>query len=470
MICARLWYNFSMITAVHYISMAATLAVVSLAGIWSARFVKSTADFSVGGRQMGALLIASSLAGSFIGGTSTVGTAQLAFRQGISAAWFTLGGGLACLVMAAFLAGRLKERSVDTVPQFLAGAYTDAVRPWVALYTSLGMFIQIAAQCLSAVPIISSLLPVSPQQAAVFFTFILTTYVVFGGFWGSSITGVLKLALLCAVLSLAGLLSFKLAGGYRGLAQAALEPGWFSLWSQSPQAELAKGFSVIVGFISTQTYLQPVFAAKDRAAAQNGLLWAGVLMPLLGLACVSVGMWMRAAHPDINPASALPVFIVSYLKPWVGGVALATLLVSLFLSGAALCLGTGTILAQDVYGRLRPQASDREMLLVSRSMVLLVGAASLAFVLINMHTMILKWAFLSMTLRGVTVFFPLMGAVFFPGRLSPRAGLAAVTVPPLVSLLWAFGVPGAVDPLYIGLLLSLLTLFIFSLPNPLRKT
>jgi len=170
-----------MITHTHYLSAIIIILIISLTGVYSARHVRTPADFSVGGRQLSSTLVGSFLIGAFIGGTSTVGTAQMAYQYGISAVWFTLGGGLACLVMGLFLARPLREREVDTVSQFLAGVYGDQVRPWVALYTSVAIFIQIAAQTLAAIPLIAGVLPVSPPWAAVIFTFMLTAYVVFGG-------------------------------------------------------------------------------------------------------------------------------------------------------------------------------------------------------------------------------------------------------------------------------------------------
>jgi len=403
---------------------------------------------------MGPALVGGSLIGSFVGGTSTIGTAQMAYQYGISAVWFTLGAGLACLVLGLFLVRPLREREVDTVPQFLAGTYGDNVRPWVALYTSAGMFIQIAAQSLAAIPLLTNLFPLSPQWAAVIFTIVLITYVVFGGFWGASLVGILKLVLIYGTLCTAGLLAFKLLGGVPGARLALPAVPWFSMFPRGLGKELASGFSVVVGFISTQTYLQPVFAGKDARSARRGVFLAGLLIPLAGLASAVIGLTMRVARPGINPGDALPLFLVSYLNPWLGGAALATLLISLVLTGAALCLGVGTILAQDIYVRYRPRAGDGEMLLSSRLLVLLVGVLSLVFVLFNLNTLILQWAFLSMALRGVTVFAPLMGSIFAPGYLKPAAGLIAIVAAPLLALAWAFLFPNAIDPLYLGMGLS----------------
>ena len=91
-------------------------------------------------------------------------------------------------------------------------------------------------------------------------------------------------------------------------------------------------------------------------------------------------------------------------------------------------------------------------------MVLAVGAGSLLFVLLNLKTMILDWAFLSMALRGVTVFAPLVGAVFASGWIKPEAGVRAVVFAPLLAMLWVFFLPEAGDPVFVGMGLSTLIL------------
>ena len=70
-------------------------------GLWTARFVRHSADFFVAGRSLGPGLILSSMLAANIGAGSTVGVAGLAYRDGISAWWWVGAAGLASLVFAA---------------------------------------------------------------------------------------------------------------------------------------------------------------------------------------------------------------------------------------------------------------------------------------------------------------------------------------------------------------------------------
>ena len=62
--------------------------------------IYSGTKFKAGASKNGSAITAGIIMGTLVGGSSTVGTAQLAYNYGMSAWWFTLGGGIACLVLA----------------------------------------------------------------------------------------------------------------------------------------------------------------------------------------------------------------------------------------------------------------------------------------------------------------------------------------------------------------------------------
>ena len=115
------------LTTSHFIGMAAALILVFGIGLISSRQVHNSADFTVSGRRAGPFLVMGALLGTLVGGSCTIGTAQLAFLYGFSAWWFTLGGGIACLFMALFLVRPMRQAGLETVPQFWD--YTSALPP-----------------------------------------------------------------------------------------------------------------------------------------------------------------------------------------------------------------------------------------------------------------------------------------------------------------------------------------------------
>ena len=63
----------------------------------------------------GSPIIAGIIMGTLVGGSSTVGTAQLAYTYGLSAWWFTLGGGLGCLILGLIYVKPLRAQASPTL-------------------------------------------------------------------------------------------------------------------------------------------------------------------------------------------------------------------------------------------------------------------------------------------------------------------------------------------------------------------
>jgi SSS family solute:Na+ symporter len=128
------------------------------------------------------------------------------------------------------------------------------------------------------------------------------------------------------------------------------------------------------------------------------------------------------------------------------------------------------MLTKDIYKRfIRSQASDHEVLKVQRALIFVVSVICIFFVTGNLKSMILSWSFLSQGLRGCTIIFPLLGAAFFPRYVTPLAGLVAALIGPLVDLIWHFAFPQGLDPLYAGLIASLLAIVLISMFSKPKK-
>lgn len=445
------------LTSIHLTSLIVTLLVVVLIGIYSGRKVKSATDFSVGGRKAGSFLVAATIMGTLVGGASTIGTAQLAFEYGLSAWWFTLGAGMGCLLLA-FLARPLREGCYETVPELLAGVYGGQAQTAASVFSSIGTFLNLVGQLLAAVALLTSMLGISPWQAALVAAVLIIFYVVFGGVWGASLVGLTKLILLYSIAIIAGVQAYGLSGGWQQLQNSLPAFPWFSLFGRGFTADLAAGFALIVGVLSTQTYIQAVFSGRDAGASRRGALLAAFLIPPAGIPGILIGLHMRLNFSALPPGQAFPAFVLTYLPPWLGGIALATLLIVVVGTGAGLALGISTMLTRDIYSYFSGNSEGGKNLLVLRLLIIGVTLASLGVVLSgNVGSIILEWSYLSMGLRGATICLPLIAALFCPHRISPGAGKLAIILGPATVIAWEVG-GGTVDPLYPGLAVSLVTL------------
>jgi len=449
------------LTAAHVVGIIITLMGITMVGIYSGRNIKSSADFAVGGRRAGAPIVAGTIMGTLVGGASTIGTAQLAFVYGFSAWWFNLGAGVGCLILALIFAKPLYNTNKHTVPQMLVEEFGPVAGPISSLFASLGIFLSVVAQVLSAVALLRAMLNISPLTAAIASVILMAAYVVFGGVWGTGLVGIAKLLLIYVSMLVGGVIVFFGGGGLAGYKAGFPAFPYFSLFGRGFWIDFAAGFSLIIGVLSTQTYIQAVISGRSLKDARAGALISAVVIPPIGVAGTFIGLYMRMHFPDINPALAFPYFVLKTLNPWFGGIVLAALLIATVGGGAGLALGISTIFANDIYGRyLNKEADDASRLKFTRLMIIFVLALTLVFIAGNIKSMILNWNFMSMGLRGAGIFIPLCAALFFKGRVNKNFAVVSMVMGPLSMLLGKNLLPSNIDPLFLGLAVNFIIILI----------
>ena len=92
------------------ISLAVTLAAIVALAVRTGAKTKKNKD-----KGSNAAIVAGVIIGTLVGGSSTVGTAQLAYTYGMSAWWFTLGAGISCLVLGLVYTVPLRRNGERTV-------------------------------------------------------------------------------------------------------------------------------------------------------------------------------------------------------------------------------------------------------------------------------------------------------------------------------------------------------------------
>jgi SSS family solute:Na+ symporter len=173
-----------------------------------------------------------------------------------------------------------------------------------------------------------------------------------------------------------------------------------------------------------------------------------------------IGMFMHVNHPGINSIDALPLYLSLYLPDWLGGIGLASLLLSALGSIAGLSLGIGTMISRDVIAKLWKSATSVNLLWASRFSVLMATLAAIVFVFFHLNSSVLEWNYLSMALRGSGVFLPLTFCVFFPQRVRASMGVAAMGAGIFAAVMWKYISPWQINSLFPALLYNLIFLLI----------
>ena len=414
----------------------------------------------------GSPIVAGIIMGTLVGGSSTVGTAQLAYSYGMSAWWFTLGGGLACLVLALLFVVPWRKSGCMTLIAIIGKEFGPAADLSASLLSSVGTFINILSQLISGTAVIAVVAPSLGLVPALLITAgFMALYAIFGGTQGAGAVGILKLALLYVSMLGCGAMVLHLCGGARGfLGTVAAIPNpegirFGSLFARGVGKDGGAGLSLVLGVLTTQTYAQAVMSAKSDAAARRGALLSAVLVPPIGAGGILVGLFMRAHFPGIAAKTALTLFATTYLPPVLSGLLLGTLFIAVVGTGAGLAMGISTVLRRDIFQRFSDRMTDaKNNLILSRFIILLILALGVALSAGPLGDTILSFAFMSMGMRGAVVFVPMLCALWLPGKVNRSWAMAGIVLGPVTVLLFGtlIKLPGAPDPLFFGVGASLL--------------
>ena len=439
--------------------LAAVLGIALLAVFTGTRRKSASAS-------NGTAIVAGIIMGTLVGGSATVGTAQLAYHYGMSAWWFTLGGGLACLVLALGFIGPWRRSGSQTLIGILAMEFGPGAGLAASLLSSVGTFINVISQLIAGTAVIAVAAPSLGLVPALLITAaFMALYVVFGGTHGAGVVGILKLGLLYLSMIGCGVMVLVLSGGVSGFLQtvngidnpAAIR--FSSLFARGIGKDGGAALSLILGVLTTQTYAQAVLSAKSDAAARRGTLISAVLIPPIGAGGILVGLFMRAHHPGIAAKTALTAFATGYLPPVLSGILLGTLFIAVVGTGAGLVMGISTIIRRDILARFFDKAAeDKAGSLIGKGIIVLTLLLGVILSSGSLGDTILNFAFMSMGLRGAVVFVPMLCALWAPGKVNRKCAMGAIIAGPVVVLLCGtlFTLPGGIDPLFAGVTAALI--------------
>ena len=351
-------------------------------GIFSRKTARDANGFFVASRRSSTPWIAGSLVATIIGGSATVGMAGLGFSRGLTGAWWLLVGSIGLVVLGLFFAERVRKFGLYTLPQLIGKQYGRNIALAASILIVIAWLGVLAGQIVAAGQIMSVLQIGTPILWMVIFNAVLITYTLLGGQYAVIKTDVLQTGLI-------------FIGIFVGLAQLLSRLGGFGgLVNSLPPAKLSFPLSPTFGGYELVSYLlligltyvvgpdmySRLFSARDAKTARNSVFWAALLIAPLAFAITLMGMGASILFPNISPEQAFPALIQGVFPPVAGAIVLAAL-VSAIMS-PALLLTASTILSNDIITKLRPSLNEKQVVLISRWGIVVLGILSLLLALV----------------------------------------------------------------------------------------
>ena len=343
---------------------------------WAALREKNvSSDYFLASRDVAWFAVGASLFASNIGSEHLVGLAGSGAASGLAVGHFEW---LACLILLLlgwlFVPFYLKS-GVYTMPEFLEKRYNSAARTYFTWVSVIGYVLtKISVTLYAGGVVIRAVTGWNFYTAAIVLIVVTGVYTIFGGLRAVVYTEVLQAIVL--ILGSITLMAIGLSrvGGISGL-EAKVPAGFFSMWKPTnhpdfPWTGIVFGAPIlgIWYWCTDQHIVQRVLAAKNIKEARTGTIFAGYLKILPVFIFVLPGIVALALFPELrsNADSAYPTLVTRLLPDGIKGLVLAGMLAALMSSLASAFNACSTLLTWDVYRKMRPAATERQLVQVGR--------------------------------------------------------------------------------------------------------
>ncbi len=452
-------------------------------GYYASTRIKNNADFMVAGRHMGPMFVAGSLAATQIGGGSSLGVTEMAYGDwGLGAAWYVLAMAVTFFVLA-FVGPKLRSAMVKTVPEYFRRRYGEAPGTVTTVIMILPLIGLTAVQIIASAVALSVMTGMAYGTSVIAVAVIITLYSIMGGLWAVALTDVVQMFLIVIGMALCIPFALSRAGG------------WSEVTASVPasQFQFTSGISwpVIIGLIIMYTASFAVgqesvaryYAARDDRAAFRGSMVASLVnlifafipavLGIITLSLINRNLIDGGAIMRHGARYALPTLAIETMPPVIVGFLFAGIIAATMSSADSNLLGAGSIFGNDLYKiYLRKNATEREILKVTRISMLVIAAISTAVALMETGAIIILLMF-AFTLRAGGTIIPYIVGHYWR-KASAAGALASIIVGSGTVILVEndflsfFGL----DAIYPGILSSLAAFLVFTtlFPNSSEST
>src|SRR6201981_492801 len=408
--------------------------IIFCIGLYFAKKERTSTDYFLAGRDIGWFFIGASLFVSNISTEHFIGLSGTGASSGLAVGHFEW---LACLILLilgwVFVPFYLRS-NVFTMPEFLERRFSRHCAVYLAAISIIAyIFTKISVQLYAASVVLERIAGWSLVKPAIVLVVATGIYTIAGGLAAVIYTDTVQTLILitgAVALTVIGLhrvgglehLRTMVPESYFHMIKPASDPNfpWTGIFFGAP----------ILGiwyWCTDQVIVQRVLSARDEGHAKAGTIFAGFLKILPVFMLVLPGIIAAALFGDQlkTPDFAYPTLVLNLLPVGLVGLVMAALLAAVMGAMSSVFNSASTLATLDFYKKIRPQASERQLVnfgRVATAVMVLLGLLWVPFI----HYISSQ---LYIYLQSVQAYIsPPIAACFVLGILWPRLnGAGAIT-------------------------------------------
>lgn len=346
----------------------------------------ASSDYFLGGKNLSWFVIGASLFASNIGSEHLVGLAGAGAAGDFPAAQFEILAAFMLLLLGWLFVPLYLRSGVFTMPQFLERRYGPWARNYLTWVSILGYVITKIALTITAGGIIfTTLMGIDFWTGAIIVVVATGVYTIFGGLKVVVYTDMIQMFILLGGSIALSFYGLDALGGWDEVEKLTA-PNYTSLWRplsdpNFPWTGILFGAPILgVWYWCTDQFIvQRVLAARNIDQARKGTIFAAYLkmlplfifvVPGLIAYALSVQAGSNFSFPQENGEvlydAALPMLTMQLLPAGLRGLVVAGLIAALMSSLSSVFNSCSTLFTIDVYQRMKPETSEKQLVKVGR--------------------------------------------------------------------------------------------------------
>ena len=365
--------------------------VMLFVGLKAYRNTVNLDDYILGGRKLHPLLVALSVGASDMSGWLLLGLPGAIYLSGLSEIWIGVGLFFGAYCNWRFISKRLRVYSETannslTLPDFFENRFNDSTRSLrIISATVILLFFTFytASGLVGGAILFESSFGFSYITALIIGAFFIVAYTFIGGFiavvWTDAIQSLL---MLLALIAVPVAVVSSTGGGSEFIHQVELvKPGAMNAFSNLSLAAFISLLGWGFGYFGQPHILTRFMSVKHPGKLLNAkrvaMLWMAIV--LLGSVYSGLaGIVYFTDSPLSNPETVFIALNQSLFNPWIAGIITAAILSAIMSTVDSQLLVSSSVISEDFYRVfVRPDATDKELLLVSRLAVMVIAIVAL---------------------------------------------------------------------------------------------
>lgn len=392
-------------------------------GFFASKNTSSIEDYFLGGRKLSPLMLSFTVSSTGMSAWLTLGFAGYTYEMGFQSLWIMVPSAtIGIFLCYVFISKRIRLYSETTgaitITEVIKKRFYDdnnALTFVFSIILAAAAIIYVSGQLIATGKLLNILLNWDYHLSIIIAAIIMIVYTVLGGFIAVCWTDFIQCALMIMGSFVAGSLAILYSGGISSLTQKIVETHRmfpeFSLTPFSSLSAIIMGISLFIGdgilnWIGQPTLMIRYMAAKDTKSLTSSSIITITTQYIIFLGVFLAAIYMRTQFPESlllpysgDTETVLIQFFITLAHPILVGVFTSAIMAAIMSTADSLFVLAASVLVNDVYNYIRPRASQKHLIFISRLITVILGIIA---VIISMNKSSVLWSsWLGWTTLGI---------------------------------------------------------------------